>query len=138
MAGLSPQRLAAGAATAVLAFGALGTVTALWDNPLFIRLEPAQGFEIPLLALLAMLSGAYVTVRRPYCNTNKATGVGFLGFLGLACPVCNKILLLIFGGELLMTYFEPIRLYVTLLSIALMAWLVWREVRLGRSVVETA
>ncbi len=132
MAGLSLRRIAAGLATAPLAFGALGTVSALWENPLFVRMEPAQGFEIPLLGVLAALTGAYVAVRRPACSANKATAVGVLGFIGIACPVCNKILLLIFGGELLMTYFEPVRIYVTLLSIALMAWLVWREVKLAR------
>ena len=130
---ITRNRVFAGLAVAAAAFAALGTVSALWDNPFFIRMEPAQGFEIPLLAVLAVLSGAYVTVRRAACSSTKATGVGVLGFIGIACPVCNKILLLIFGGELLMTYFEPVRLYVTLLSVVLMAWLVWREVRIGRT-----
>lgn len=126
-------RIFAGLAVAALTFAALGTVTALWSNPLFIRMVPVQGFEIPLLGVLAILSGAFVTVRRPVCAARRATGAGVLGFLGVACPVCNKILLLIFGGELLMTYYEPIRLYLTVISIALMAWLVWREVRLGQT-----
>jgi len=129
-------RILAGLGGAALAFAALGTVTALWDNPVFIRMTPVQGFEIPMLALLALLSGAFITVRRPVCAAKRATGAGVLGFLGVACPVCNKILLLIFGGELLMTYYEPVRLYLTLLSIALMAWLVWREVRLGRAALK--
>lgn len=133
---ITRNRILAGLAVATLAFGALGTVSALWSNPLFFRMTPVQGFEIPLLAVLALLSGTFVTVRRPVCAAKKATGAGILGFIGVACPVCNKILLFIFGGELLMTYFEPVRIYVTLASIALMAWLVWREVRRGQSKAE--
>lgn len=133
---ITRNRILAGLAVAIVAFAALGTVSALWSNPLFFRMTPVQGFEIPLLAVLALLSGTFVTVRRPVCAAKKATGAGILGFLGVACPVCNKILLFIFGGELLMTYFEPVRIYVTLASIALMAWLVWREVRQGQSTVE--
>lgn len=132
---ITRNRILAGTAVAVVAFAALGTVSALWNNPLFFRMTPVQGFEIPLLAILAVLSGAFVTVRRPMCAAKKATGAGILGFLGVACPVCNKILLFIFGGELLMTYFEPVRIYVTVASIALMAWLVWREIRLGQRTV---
>lgn len=129
---ITRNRMLAGLGVAILAFGALGTVSALWNNPFFFRMTPVQGFEIPLLAILALLSGTFVTVRRPVCAAKKATGAGILGFLGVACPVCNKILLFIFGGELLMTYFEPVRIYVTIASIALMAWLVWREVRQGQ------
>lgn len=130
---ITRNRMLAGLGVSILAFGALGTVSALWNNPFFFRMTPVQGFEIPLLAILALLSGTFVTVRRPVCAAKKATGAGILGFLGVACPVCNKILLFIFGGELLMTYFEPVRIYVTLASIALMAWLVWREVRQGQN-----
>ena len=130
---ITRNRIFGGIAVALVAFGALGTVAALWVNPVFIRMTPVQGFEVPLLALLAVLSGVYVVVRRPMCGANKATGAGFLGFLGVACPVCNKILVLAFGGELLMTYYEPVRLHITLISLILMVWLVWREIKLGRA-----
>lgn len=128
---VSRNRIFAGLGVTVIMFAVLGTVSAIWANQFFIRMTPVQGFEIPMLALLAALSGAFVALRRPVCAAKRATGAGILGFLGIACPVCNKILLLIFGGEVLMAYFEPVRIYVTLLSIALMAWLVWREIRLG-------
>ncbi len=52
-----------------------------------------------------------------------------LGFLGVACPVCNKVLLLLFGGELLLTYFEPVRIYVAAAGAAFAAWAVWRTWR---------
>ncbi len=73
---------------------------------------PAGGFELGLLGLLSILLGVYVAIRRPFCGTKTATAGGVLGFIGVACPVCNKILLLLFGGDLLLTYFEPVRVYV--------------------------
>ena len=114
-----------GVLIAVLSFAGFGTVSALWDNPLFIRMTPAGGWEIALLAVLSGLIGIYVAIRSPLCATKSATTGGVLGFLGVACPVCNKILLLIFGGELLMTYYEPVRIYVALLGVLVTAAAVW-------------
>lgn len=123
------RRLLAGAAVAFAAFAALGTVAVLWDNPFFIRMTPVGGWEIGLLALLSLLSGFYVAIHRPFCS-NKTIGVGgVLGFVGVACPVCNKILLLVFGGELLLAYFEPIRIYVAALGVLIAAWAVFHEWR---------
>ena len=103
---------AKGIATALVSFGLLGTVAALWENPLFVRMTPAGGWEIGLLAILSILTGVYVAIRRTACGTRRAGAGGVIGFLGIACPVCNKVLLYLFGGELLLTYFEPVRIYV--------------------------
>lgn len=106
-----------GIAVATASFAGLGTVSALWDNPFFVRMTPAGGWEVALLALLSLLLGGYVAIRRPVCSV-KATGTGsVLGFLGVACPICNKVLLFLFGGEVLLAYFEPIRLYVALTGV---------------------
>ncbi len=124
-----------GVAVAAAAFVALGTVAALWDNPLFVRMTPAGDSEIALLALLALLLGVYTAVRRPQCSVRTAGVGGVLGFLGVACPVCNQILLLVFGGELLLTYFEPIRLYVGAVGAVMVAGMVALElhqIRLAR------
>ena len=122
-------RLLTGAAVAVAAFGALGTVAALWENPLFIRMTPAGGWEIGLLAILSILYGLYVVIRRPFCSNKTVGAGGVIGFLGVACPVCNKILLLAFGSELLLTYFEPVRIYVAAFGVLVAAWAVMNEWR---------
>jgi hypothetical protein len=74
-----------------------------------------------------VLLGAYVAIRRPACSMGTAATGGILGFLGVACPVCNQVLLLIFGGELLLTYFEPIRVYVAAAGTLVVAVAVWIE-----------
>lgn len=131
------KRLAAGAGVAAVVFVLLGTVAALWDNPLFVRMTPVGGWEVALLAVLALLSGVYVAIRRPFCS-DKTIGIGgVLGFLGVACPVCNKILLLAFGSELLLTYFEPVRIYVAALGVVMAAVAVayeWRRLEPVRAI----
>lgn len=124
---ITVRRALAGLAVAAGSFILLGMVAALWENPLFIRMTPAGGWEIAMLATMSLLSGVYIAIRRPFCSVKGASAGGILGFLGVACPVCNKILLLIFGGELLMTYYEPVRIYVAAIGAALIAWIAIRE-----------
>lgn len=124
---ISVRRWTLGVIVALGSFAALGTLAALWENPFFVRMTPAGGWEIAFLALMAGLGGFYTALRRQECRPGTASVGGILGFLGIACPVCNKILLLIFGGEMLLTYFEPIRIYVAAGGSALLATAVWME-----------
>lgn len=107
---IHPRAAIKGVLVALASFLVIGTVTALWPNPLFIRMTPAGGWEIGLLIGQSALLGTYFAIRRPVCRMRAAGAGGVLNFLGVACPVCNKILLLIFGWDALMTYFEPVRL----------------------------
>lgn len=120
-------RIARGAAVALASFVALGTVAALWDNPFFVRMTPTGGFETGLLAMMSVLLGAYTAIRRPLCSIGGASAGGVLGFIGIACPVCNKVLLLLFGGDLLLTYFEPVRVYVAAAGVVIVAAALLRE-----------
>lgn len=133
LSNISPRQWAKGGAMALLAFVSLGTVSALWNNPLFTRMTPAGGWEIGLLGALSILFGLYVAIRRLACADRTAGVGGVIGFLGVACPVCNKILLLLFGGELLLTYFEPVRIYVAAAGTAILAVAVVLEWRRGLS-----
>lgn len=120
-AGRGPElRLAVlGISVGLLSFAALGTVAALWPNPFFVRMTPAGNWEIGLLSLQSALLGLYFAVRRPACSVRIAGLGGVVNFLGIACPVCNKILLVLFGWDALMTYFEPVRVYVAAVGVAL-------------------
>ncbi|MFS2013501.1 hypothetical protein ACCD06_27165 [Azospirillum sp. CT11-132] len=128
--GLAPVRPWHGVAAAIGTFLVLGTVTAVWPNPVFVRMTPTQGFEVSLLAIQSVLVGVYVAIRRPRCPVRGAGFGSLLGFLGIACPTCNKILLFAFGPGLLLTYFEPYRLPLAAAGAAVMAVAVsweWRQ-----------
>lgn len=130
MSHVTLSRILIGLASALGSFIALGSVAALWDNPLFVRMTPVSGFEIAALAALSLLLGVYVAIRRPFCSIKTAGAGGILGFLGVACPVCNKVLLLLFGGDLLLTYYEPVRIYVAAAGVLIAALAVLRELTL--------
>lgn len=119
------KRIAWGVGVAAAMFAGLGTVTALWENPLFMRMTPTGGFEITLLLLLSALAGLYVGLPQTECGKRTAGTGGVIGFLGIACPVCNKILMLLFGSALLLEYYEPARLYLALGGVVLLAVAIW-------------
>lgn len=99
-----------------------GSVAALWNNALFVRMTPISGYEYLLLAIESALGGLYLGLKAPACSIGAAGSGSALGFLGIACPICNKLLMLLFGGQLLMTYFEPVRPYVGMLGIGFLGW----------------
>lgn len=121
MTTVSFKDLVRSVAVAVVMFVCLGTVAALWNDPFFMRMSATSGFEVALLLLQSALAGIYVGL--PHCRCGKRTA-GFgavIGSLGIACPVCNKILVFLVGSTLLLEYFEPARLYVALAGVALLA-----------------
>jgi len=122
---VTARGLALGAATAAGMFVLLGSVAALWTNPFFIRMTPTSGFEITLLAVQSLLAGVYVGLPRSSCGKRTAGTGAVVGFLGIACPICNKLLVLLVGNALLLQYFEPVRIYVALGGALLLAAAVW-------------
>lgn len=121
---LSPtvKQFTVGSLVALLSFGVLGSVAALWENPFFIRMTPAGGFEIAMLALQSVFLGVFVAVKTAGCSIKTASAGSIAHFLGIACPVCNKILLLLFGADALMLYFEPLRIYVAGFGMIVTGW----------------
>jgi len=117
----NPIVAAKGVLFALAAFLVLGTVSALWPNPFFVRMTPTSGFETSLLALQAILLGVYVTIPAPACALKTASASTILNFVGVACPVCNKLLMAIFGASFLLTYLEPVRIYFAAFGVLVMA-----------------
>ena len=64
-----------------------------------------------------------------------------MGFVGIACPTCNKILMLIFGGPALLAWFDPVRPWLAAAGVIVMGfaafrtWRTFRESRSGREAV---
>ncbi|RUY20789.1 hypothetical protein EN978_33540 [Mesorhizobium sp. M7A.F.Ca.US.001.04.1.1] len=125
-----------GALVAIGSFAMLGTVAALWANPFFIRMTPTSGFEVGLLALQAILLGIYVTIPVPACALKLASLGGIANYIGIACPICNKLLLFLFGASALLTYLEPVRIYLAAggaLVTMVAVYVRWRNFRLVSS-----
>lgn len=129
---LTIPRIAWGILAAAANFVVLGTVSALWENPYFIRMTPAGNWEIFSLLLMSSFLGLFIVIRRPFCSVRSAGAGDILGFLGIACPICNKLLMLLFGGEFLLTYFEPLRPFVASAGAALLVGVTGRELVLRK------
>ncbi len=72
------------------------------------------------------------------CSVTSGRVALVLNFLGMACPICNKILLFAFGATTQLTDFAPIQLYVALARLILGGVTVAIELRrrIGRSARE--
>ncbi|HWJ76051.1 MAG TPA: hypothetical protein VNX29_23030 [Kaistia sp.] len=127
--------VAKGVLIAVGSFVFLGTVAALWQNPFFIRMTPTSGFEIGLLALQAILLGVYISIPVPACAVKLASVGGIVNYVGIACPICNKLLLALFGASTLLTYLEPVRIYFAVGGVLLMSIATTVRWRKGRSLI---
>lgn len=124
-----------GVLVGVALFGLVGTVAAVWENPFFIRMTPIGPWELMATALMALLGGMTAALWVPVCRLSGTSGGGIASFLGIACPTCNKLLMLMFGGQALLTWFDPLRPYLAALGVAAMAYAAtsaWRSFRASR------
>jgi len=110
-------------------FVAVGTVSAVWANPFFVRMTPVGPWEFPATAIMGILAGITAALWVPQCRVRGSGSGGIAGFVGIACPICNKILMLLFGAPALLAWFDPIRPYVAFGGIVMMgiaAFRTWR------------
>ena len=132
------QRLLRGTLVGLALFATLGTVTAVWINPLFQRMTPVGPWELGATILTAILTGVTVGLWVPKCRFRAAGTGGVASFLGIACPTCNKILMLIFGGPALLAWFDPVRPYLAAAGVIVMAFAAIRAWRTFRNFRITA
>lgn len=117
-----------GTLVALALFVVVGTVTAVWANPFVTRMTPVGPWELAATAVLAALAGMTSAFWVPQCRM-RAPGGG-----GIACPTCNKLLMLVFGGPALLAWFDPVRPYLTVAGIGAMAYAAHRAWRQFQSI----
>lgn len=106
-------------------FFLFGIVTGLIPNPLFARMVGETGLDYFFLAASSALLGSYIAVHvykkdtSRTCSAAAYTG-GAGSFMAFGCPVCNTLLVLLFGTTALLAYFEPYRPVLGFLSIGLL------------------
>lgn len=128
--------MAWGTVVAIGVFALFGVVTGLLPNSLYVRMVPRTPADYLFLVLTAVLAGVYAALR--VATTVEDDGsddasksedrwmMGGLagGFLAVGCPICNVFLLALFSSSALMTYFDPLRPILGLLSVGLLAGLI--------------
>ena len=68
---------------ATIVFVMMGTLTALWHNPYFIRMTPVTGWDYLILSLESMLIGLFFGITTPRSDSKKLELEVFLDFLVL-------------------------------------------------------
>lgn len=124
-----------GLAGALFATLAIGIPTDVIPNSFFTRMTPVRPQDYVFLAVTAMLTGlltaSYALPRSLTCSIEqgKTTIGGFLSFLAIGCPTCNKLVVMLLGTSGALTIFEPIQPLIAAASLGLLApavWLRWR------------
>lgn len=105
-----------------------GIPTVLIPNDWFTRMTPVQGYAYPVWALTAVLSGLLAAlhwgIRSAACPRSQAGAIGGAGalasWLGIGCPVCNKLIVAALGAAGAMTYFAPLQPWLAAGSLGLL------------------
>ena len=130
------RRALRGLIVAMALFVVLGTVTAVWVNPLFVRMTPVGPWEFGATVLSALLAGVTSAFWVPACRLRGSGAGGLASFLGIACPTCNKVLMFLFGGPALLGWFDPLRPWLAVAGVVMMGvatLLTWRRFRDART-----
>ncbi len=113
---------AAGAAVALILIGVPSGVIA---NPFFGRdtVVRTQDYIIWMATglLTGVIAGTFTIPARKTAGGKTLSG-GFLSFLAVGCPVCNKLVVLALGVSGALSYFAPAQLYIGIGSLALLGW----------------
>ena len=88
---VTPGEWARSAAWALGIFLGLGTLTALWGHPFFIRMTPILAVDYASLTAEAVLLGLFLGIRKASCPSTGAPRGGGVGFLGVAFLLSTQI-----------------------------------------------
>ena len=134
------RRWAVAGLAAVLTVLVVGIPTVLIPNPWFGRTVPPTWWALPVLLVTAALSGL---VTATYVGTPAAISAdvpsrsglvgGFLAYLAVGCPVCNKVALLALGSAGAVQWFAPVQPVLAAGGIALLAYALRRRLAGERS-----
>ena len=123
----NPKNLLIWAASTTLIVLLFGIPTALIQTPFipYVRMIPVTMVDYLFLLTNSILLGAYITLHFSLkqgsgkCNY-AAVGGGTTSFLAVSCPICNVILVSLFGATALLTYFEPFRAELGFMAVVIL------------------
>lgn len=85
-------------------------------------------FDYILLLFTAFLGGAYLALPGA-CNADeKATAGGIFGIVAFSCPICDKLLLILFGATFLLQYSDPLRPIIGIGSVAILLYAINKKI----------
>ena len=121
---LGPRFIALAAACTIVSGLLLGIPTAIIPNSIFHRVIAAGPanyfFWISTSVVTGALLAIYLLPRSVRDRTAEAgLGGGFLAYLAIGCPLCNKAVVALIGASGAVTIFQPIQPFLGALGLAL-------------------
>lgn len=123
------KRWVAAIAVAVATFFVIGLPTAVIANPVFGRAIGVTSWSMPVLIATSLLSGmlvaTYVRMDSVIIDESSAkvgSAGGFLAYLAVGCPVCNKLALIAQGSTGAIQYFAPVQPYLGAVGLLLLMY----------------
>ncbi|MHB1009460.1 MAG: hypothetical protein ACYC1E_09575 [Propionibacteriaceae bacterium] len=114
----------------------VGLPTVLIPNSVFARAVPVTWWAWPVLVITAVLAGllgaTYIRdTGAPAAKASTRAGLvgGFLSYLAVGCPVCNKIALLALGYTGALRWFAPAQPWLAAAGVGLLAYAFYRRLR---------
>lgn len=128
------RRYLTAALTALVTVLVVAVPTAMIPNPVFGREIATTAWAWPVLLVTAVLSGLLFATYVRQGETVEVTAEGragavggFLTFLAVGCPVCNKIALLALGYSGAIQWFAPVQPWLAVGAVGLLAWALVRR-----------
>lgn len=114
--------LLAAAATA-LTLVVIAIPTEIIANPFFRRMIEVRVQDYVFWAftgvLVGLIAGTYATGGSSVAQGRILSG-GFLSYLAVGCPICNKVVVALIGTSGALSFFAPAQLFIGLASVALL------------------
>jgi len=123
----------------------LGIPSVLIPNHLFTRTVPTSPQDYAIWVLSALLIGPLMGLTtlspgtpKSASSSRRMSGSGrtlagaLLSFFSVGCPICNKLVVFLLGIGGAMTFFNPLRPFLGIASIALLAVTLFLRVRILR------
>jgi hypothetical protein len=114
----------------------IGIPTDVIANPWFGRQTPAGTFDVVVLIVLSLLTGALAATFMVGRSTPGGRGAGLasgtLGWFAISCPGCNKLVVLLLGATGATGWFAPIQPILGIAAVLLASGALMIRIRLLR------
>lgn len=133
------RRFALGAAAALATALFIGLPSCIIPNPIFGREVPVRAWEYPVFFATVALTFAWFAVQAPrrVADDRRLAGGLVMALFAVACPVCNKIVLLLLGASGAMGIWAPLQPWIAAMSLIALALALWLRVRNRECTAET-
>lgn len=125
-----------GVISAIIIFFLFGIPTDVIPNKLYTRMIPSTSLDLFFLSIISLMLGTYTGLffylrykKKKQSNAAAYAGTGG-SFLAISCPICISLLVWVFGAAVLMAYLEPLRPYIGFLSIGLIGFGLYGQIKI--------